>query len=433
MHRTARAALITLVTLLLVFGAVMLYSTTYAAHAEKMLTRQLQWIVLGSLAALIARAVPYRDWGRYSTVLLVLVSLSLAYLALASILYRKPFELRTLVEHLPLVGGPTKGSFRWLRLWRFGLLPSDPPKSVLVSIQPSEFAKPALILFLASYFGRHARHVHEWRRGFAIPILRSGVVIGLILLGGSLSATAITGCVVLSLLFIAGVRLRYLCLTVALGLILVATVLAISPERRSRITSFRHPEREQASSGYQLHASKLALGSGSWAGLGFTKSRMKQQYLPEAHTDFIVSIVGEELGFIAVVSLVLAYLALVGVGYWIAAKASDREGTLIGAGVATSLAVHAFVNISVVSGFGPTTGVTAPFISSGGSSMIASLIGVGLLLNVSRRSEEETGRLGVEGRPPTGPGVRAAGRPWGESGTADTAGVEEQPQQNGNA
>ena len=234
-------------------------------------------------------------------------------------------------------------------------------------------------------------------------------MIGLILLGGSLSAAAITGCVVLALLFIAGVRLRFLVLTTALGVALVATALLISPERRSRITSFRHPEREQAGSGYQLHASKLALGSGSWTGLGFTKSRMKQQYLPEAHTDFIVSIVGEELGFVAVMSLVLTYVALVGVGYWVAANAPDREGTLIGAGVATSLAVHAFVNISVVSGFGPTTGVTAPFISSGGSSMIASLIGIGLLLSVSRRSEDEAGRRGLEGRPSTGPGVRAPG------------------------
>ena len=289
-----------------------------------------------------------------------------------------------MLGRLPLVRGPTKGSFRWLQVG-------------FVSVQPSEFAKPAVILFLADYFGRRARHVAEFRRGFLRPMLAAGSILGLIFLGKDLSVTVITGTVVFVLAFVAGVRLRYLTLLAAAGLILVLLALQSSPERMRRLTVYRAPEEAQHREGYQLWNSQLALGSGGWTGLGFTRSRMKQFYLPEAHTDFIVAIVGEELGYLAVASLILTYCLLLATTVWIAVLAADRQGLLLASGVGLSIAVHAFVNISVVSGFGPTTGVTAPFLSYGGSSMIASLLGIGLVLSVSRIGELEAVRQALQG------------------------------------
>ena len=307
MHRTARTILLGLVVVLLVFGVIMLYSTSYAVFGEAKLQRQLGWITIGLIAALVVRRLDYRRLGTYSPLLLTGMTIVLAYLAGAFVLYHIDLT-RPLVSHMPLIGGPIKGSFRWLR---FGP----------ASIQPSEFAKPILILFLADYFNRHGRHLHEFKRGFLVPVGIAGTVMVLILLGGSLSTTAITGAVVGTLCFVAGVRLRYLALLLLAGALAFAAIVSISPERLSRLTTYRTPEKYQRNDGYQLWMSQLALGSGGWRGLGFTNSRMKQRYLPEAHTDFIISIVGEELGFLSVMGLLLAYLLLVGSACWVAALA----------------------------------------------------------------------------------------------------------------
>ncbi len=374
MHKTARTFLLGLVILLLVFGITMLYSTSYAAFEERKMLRQLVWIAIGFSGAIVIWRLDYRKLGRISWVLMALIVLILSYLALAHVLYALPFVPRSFVGKLPLIGGPTKGSFRWLRMFGF-------------AIQPSEFAKPVIILFLADYYGRRARHINEFWRGFLRPMLICGVVLGLIFLGRDLSTTVITGAVVFLLAFIAGNRLRYLTLAAVAGILLAFAAMKLNPERMRRFTVYREPEKHQTGEGYQLWFSQLALGSGGVKGLGFTNSRMKQFYLPEAHTDFIVAIIGEELGFLAVCSLVLAFFALLCITFWLAAQAPDRQGSLICIGIGLSLSLHAFVNISVASGFCPTTGVTAPFLSYGGSSMIASLLEIGLLLSVSRISE----------------------------------------------
>jgi cell division protein FtsW len=236
-----------------------------------------------------------------------------------------------------------------------------------------------------------------------------GLVVLLILASGSLSATVITGTLVGGLAFIAGVRIRYLLIPVMAGVALVVAVLYVDAERLSRVTSFRDPESIQRDGGYQLWRSQLALGSGGWTGVGFTKSRMKQSYLPEAHTDCIVSIIGEELGFVAVMGVIGAYLLVIVCGAVLAVTASDRLGLLICSGVTLVFAIQVFVNISVVSGFGPTTGVTAPLISYGGSSVVVSLASIGLMLGVAQRTERAALRsveFGPEGAT-TAPGALA--------------------------
>ena len=377
MYRFARGILLVSIVLLLLLGLGMLYSTTYTAYHESLLKKQLIWIVGGGVIAVVCHYfLDYRWLGRRSYWWLSLFAGLLGYLALANHIHRLPFFTRDTAYALPFVAGLSKGSARWLSLGP-------------VSVQPSEFAKLAIIIFMGDYFTRHARHTHEFYRGFFKPMATVGVLGGLILVGGDLSTTAITGGIVLCLAFVGGIRLRYLALIVLCGLCLAGAAIKLSPERISRLTSYRDPEAVQQDAGYQLWHSILALGSGGPFGLGFTESRMKRHYLPEAHTDFIVAIIGEEWGFAAVLTLIFLYLGATTAALWIAALAADRAGTMIAFGVGVSIALHAFVNISVVSGFCPTTGVTAPFISYGGSSMVASLAGVGLLLSVCRIGEEE--------------------------------------------
>ncbi len=374
MQTTVKAVLLLLVSFLVVFGLAILYSTTYAQFGEEKLVKQAVWIVVGALGACLIYRWDYHVFTRHSGPLLIAIGLPLAYLAAAAVLYGPPFRLHGVVKHFPFVRGAVNGAFRWLRFGGH-------------SIQPSEFAKVALILYLADYYHRHARHVELFMPGFLAPMFRAGLIIGLILLGRNLSVTVITGAVAMTLAFVAGVRVRFLTVGVLAGAALVCTTLWLSPNRSGRLDTFRNPEKYARDKGYQLWHSQLALGSGGFAGRGFTSSRMKQYFLPEAHTDFIMAIVGEELGFLMVAIILTAYLALAGTGFWLAAHAPDRAGMLVCTGVSTSLAVHAFVNLSVVSGFCPTTGVTAPFISYGGSSILASFLGVGLLFSVSRQLE----------------------------------------------
>lgn len=384
MHKAAFSFLILIVVSLVVFGIVMLYSTSYTAFGETLMKKQLVWVGIGAAAALVLRFLDYRNLGHLSWLFLAGCAAALFYLAAAHLLYRSGVLSSGIIAHFPFISGPTKGSFRWLRLGRVG-------------VQPSEFAKLAIILFLADYYNRRNRHLNEFWKGFLRPLLVAGSVLLLILFGKDLSTTAITAAVVFTIAFIAGVRLRYLIPVAAAGLTLVLGILhgdpetigeIISRERVTRIISYRDPEAFQYEDGYQLWSSQLALGSGGSTGLGFTKSRMKQLYLPEAHTDFIVAIVGEELGFAGVIGLLSGYVLMVIASFWIAALAVDRTGLLLASGVGLSFGLHAFVNLSVVSGFCPTTGVTAPFVSYGGSSMIASLLGVGFLLSVLRVAEQ---------------------------------------------
>ncbi len=374
MPRTVGTILLVFLSALVCFGLVMLYSTTYATAAESTLIRQTVWILAGGIAAFAVRQLDYRQLGRWSPVLLAAVALALGYLALASLLHDRIPD--ALFVRLPFVPAePTKGSFRWLHIWRF-------------SVQPSEFAKILIILFLADYYHRHARFTRHFVRGIVLPLGTAGFVVFLILLGRDLSTTTITATVVAAVSFTAGIRLRYIALVGVAGTLLVLMLIAATPERMSRLMTFQDPEAHQFDEGYQLWASQLALGSGDWRGLGFADSRMKQRYLPEASTDFIVAIVGEELGFLAVVSLIATYFVITGCILVIGCFAADRLGLLLCIGIGLLFGVQALVNISVVSGFCPTTGVTAPFVSYGGSSMLAGMLGIGLVFSVLRDIEE---------------------------------------------
>lgn len=359
-----------IVTTLLCIGLTMVYSTTYDLHGNAYMIRQTLWIFIGLIGLLLVAFCPLQYLCKAAPYLLLAVVASLGYLFLANVAVR--LGSSDLLRFFPLVPGEIKGAMRWLRLGP-------------VSLQPSEFAKFALLLFLAAYYGtRSKERVEHFVEGVAVPVLVIGVVLVLVLLGGDLSTTVITGTTAFALLFLAGVRFRYLLLLACVGMALGVTVIKHSPERQSRITSYRAAEEQKLGDGYQLWRSQLTLGSGGLWGRGFTRSVMKQFYLPDARTDFIMAVLGEEFGYVGFCVVLLLHVGLLVCVVEISRLSRDRVGVLMTMGTGILIASQALVNFSVVSGWCPTTGLTAPFFSYGGSSMIATLLCMGLIFNTSR-------------------------------------------------
>lgn len=383
---TARSFLIVPLLALVAWGLTMIYSTTFALTRGEtgfvedfFMKRQLVWLAVGGIMAGILWQMDYRKWERGKLIPLILLAIPLAYLALASMLWNIP-AARDFVLRLPMIPfryeRPLNGAFRWLRIGS-------------VSIQPSEFVKPMLIFYLASQYRRPLR-TESLKRGVLAPVFVCGSFLTLTFAGRDLSTTVIIGAIVGAMLFIAGMRLRYLFGLFLLGCVCVVLVLASSPIRRKRVDDYLS-QRDQGGRGgnEQVLQAQMAMGSGGKAGLGFTQSRFKRLGLPEAHTDFIVAIVGEEAGFLGVTAVLLAYVLMSWGIFWIASQAADPFGHLICIGVGLLVSLQSFINVSVVSGFCPTTGVTAPFLSYGGSSMISCLLCVGMVMSVSRVAQRE--------------------------------------------
>ena len=334
------------------FGLIMLYSTSYVIFGFSYFTKQMIWAGIGFAAMAGTVMIGYRRLCGWSFLFLIIC---IGLLALA--LFFKPI----------------KGAHRWILLGPF-------------SIQPSEFAKVVLVLLMSWFLAGRPRDIEcSSFLKVMVPLgLLAGPMIALVLLGKDLGTTVLLGSVFLIMLFIAGVKIWYL-----LPFILVFPPLAVylivkfDPERLSRLTTFLDPELTASGDGYQLWNSLLALGSGGWQGIGFTESRIKLKYLPEAHTDFILSIVGEELGFISLLCVLAAYMLFAFAGLRIGCKARTRQGMFISFGMISFMMIQAFINIGVISGALPTKGMPAPLISYGGSNLVASLIAVGCVFSVA--------------------------------------------------
>jgi len=272
---------------------------------------------------------------------------------------------------IPGIGIVSHGSRRWLGFgpWQF---------------QPSEAAKLALVVFLSWYFSEDRRRARDFLRGI-IPFLGLlGLVCGLVMLQPDLGTAVALAGTGFALLFLAGCPLsRLLALGVAAVPVLAALIFS-SDYRRQRFLSFLDPWKDPLGSGYHIIQGLYALGSGGLFGVGFTQSRQKFFYLPERHTDFIFAILGEELGFVGALFLLLLFALFAWRGYRVALTAPDAFGALLAAGVTTMIVLQVIVNVGVVTSTLPITGITLPFVSFGGSSLVFSLAGVGLLLNVSR-------------------------------------------------
>jgi cell division protein FtsW len=253
-------------------------------------------------------------------------------------------------------------------------------------LQPSELAKLTLILVLAWYGERYQRLMPTLKRGILIPASFIGVVLALIVIEPDVGNTVLLAAVSGSMLLIAGVRWRFIIPPIIGGLAGLGLFLMHDTVRRARILSWLHPEDASSGVGYQTTQAKLALGVGGWWGLGLGNGRQKLGWVPEHHTDFILSVIGEELGLIATLLVVAAFIIIVLCGLNIALKAPDTFGLLLGCGLTFLIGFQAFINIGVVTSALPNKGLPLPFISYGGSNLLMMLACVGLLLSIARQS-----------------------------------------------
>ena len=345
--------------MLLSTGVVMIYSASAIVAADRFrdpyffLKKQVFWSALGSGALWLALRTDYRRLEKF-----VLPLLGLAVLLLVLVL-------------IPGLGVSVNGSRRWLR---FGPL----------SFQPAELAKLALVVYLAAFFARKRDELGEFWRGVVPPLAVGGVLAGLVLaqpdLGSCLTLLVLT----LGLLFLAGARTRWLAVLVVPTLPLAALAVWMAPYRMRRVFAFLDPWQDPRGGGFQIIQSWLALGGGGLLGRGIGESKQKLFYLPEAHTDFIFAIVGEELGFLGATVVVVLFAVLVWRGLRIGLRAADPFGAYLALGITVLVATQTLVNLGVVTGMLPTKGLPLPFLSFGGSALLMTMLATGVLLNISQ-------------------------------------------------
>jgi len=364
--------LLVIMIALTVVGLVMVFSASAVVAANRFhdpghyLKRQLAWMVFGLLLMHVASRVDYIWWKR-----LWIPILGLTMTLLGMVL-------------VPSLGIAAKGARRWL-----GLGP--------IAIQPAEIAKLVAVIYLAAYLARKEERLTTFWGGLVPPLLVIGVISGLVLLEPDLGTVVVMGLVTIGLLFLAGARLSHL---LSLGLCTVPAVLALvlgSSYRRQRLMTFLEPWKDASDTGFQITQSFLAFGSGGLFGVGLGEGKQKLFFLPEAHTDFVLALVGEELGLAGTVVIILLFAIFVVRGFQISARARMPFGRFLGMGVTLLIGIQALINACVVTGLLPTKGLTLPFVSYGGSSLVISMLGVGILLSISRDRQagrEEAGRKG---------------------------------------
>lgn len=320
--------------------------------------RQTLYIGLGVLIALFIVRIPLEQWYRHSMFILMVAML-----------------LLTLVL-IPGIGRSVNGSYRWIG---FGG----------AALQVSEFAKLAMILYIASYIQRYQADIRNKLSGFLKPLFVLGIVTLLLLKEPDFGAAVVITFTVLGLLFLAGVRLWQFFILMLIALGIAALLVVSSPYRLARLTSFMNPWANQFDGGYQLTQSLIAFGRGGVSGVGLGKSIQKLFYLPEAHTDFLLAVLGEELGLIGLVTVLVLYLILWARGIMIG-RMAERKGLVFGSflayGISLWITIQAIINIGVNVGLLPTKGLTLPFMSSGGSSVLVSFIAITILFRVDYES-----------------------------------------------
>lgn len=339
---------------LLALGLVMLYSSSMAEDGAHYLIKQLVWCGLGLIGCVTATLIDYRLLRKF---VWPLFGLAVVLLALVRI---------------PGIGSKFGGAWRWFDFHG-------------VRFQPSELAKIALILAVAWYGERYQRHMRTWNRGIMVPGLFIGLMLALIFIEPDRGTTILLAGVSGTLLLIAGVRWMYIVPPVLAGLAGLGLSLWHDPMRIKRIFGWLYLEEHKSGVGFQAWQAMLALGAGGWTGLGLGNGRQKLGFVPEHHTDFILSVIGEELGVVATLLVVVAFVIIVVCGIRIALRSSDTFGLLLASGITFLIGMQAFINIGVVTSALPNKGLPLPFISYGGSSLVAMLTSVGLILSVARR------------------------------------------------
>lgn len=348
-----------LVGLVMVFSASAVVAGNRFHDSWYYLKRQLAWLVFGLVFLHAASRVDYIWWKRLALPLLGLIVVLL------------------MVALIPSIGVAANGARRWLRLG-------------FISIQPAEMAKLISVIYLAAYLAKNEDRLQHFSTGLLPALLIIGVISGLVLMEPDLGTIVVIGLVTAAMLFLGGARGTHLLSLVPVALVGVAVLIWLSPYRWQRLIAFFYPEQDPTGTGFQINQSFLAFGSGGLFGVGLGESKQKLFFLPEAHTDFVLALVGEELGFVGAGIIVLFFALFVIRGFQISTRARIPFGRYLGIGITTLIGIQALINACVVTGLLPTKGLTLPFVSYGGSSLVISLTGVGILLNISR--DRQAGR-----------------------------------------
>ena len=345
------------VVLLSLFGVLMVFDSSVAIAIRDFSDQyyfareQLKWLVVGLIGFTVASLVPYKLWHKLALPIL-LVTLFLL-----------------IVVFIPGVGVRALGANRWINLGLFIL-------------QPAELAKLAMVIYLSAWFSA------QEKGRFGAFLLLIGMVVGLVILEPDLGTSIILVSIALSLYFFSGAPLVHFLLLVpvlaACGILLAVT----SPYRAQRLLTFFNPQHDPLGASYQVRQGLLAFGSGGLTGVGIGKSRQKYEYLPEANTDSIFAIIGEEIGFVGAAAVLGGFLFIISRGFRIATRAPDTFGRLLVLGVASWVGVQTCINIAAMVALIPLTGVPLPFISYGGSSLIILLFAMGIVSNISRYRHE---------------------------------------------
>ena len=357
-HRVDRT-LILLAFILIAVGIGMIYSAS-AVMAQKrfgdsayFLKRQLVWLAVGMVLLMIFARTDLKTLRAWGVPLLLI-----GVVALVAVL-------------LPMIGVSVKGARRWLKLGS-------------LTIQPAELVKVGVLLYLAHYLAKKGERIEDFRLGFVPPLLVIGLVIALVLVEPDLGTATVIGLVSFGLLFVGGARLGHLAMIGLAALPALYLLIAGVGYRRQRMLSFLDPWSDPEGSGFQVIQSFLALGGGGPFGVGLGEGRQKLFFLPEPHTDFVLSMLGEELGFLGTSIVIVLLAAFVAKGFMIALAAEDPFGRYLALGVSFLVAFHTLINVGAISGLLPTKGLPLPFLSYGGSSLVVNMIGTGMLMSVSR-------------------------------------------------
>ncbi|HEX8806710.1 MAG TPA: putative lipid II flippase FtsW [Candidatus Aquilonibacter sp.] len=344
---------------LVAIGLVMIFSASSAVallehhDVAYYVKRQLVWLVVGLVVAYGVYRLDYRQLKRWAPYLLVLSILSL---------------VAVLVPH---VGFAVNGARRWIG-------------ASSISFQPSEFAKLALVIYLAAMLATRGERIVSLVRGLFPLCIPVAIMAVLVLKEPDLGTTSLLVMIALAMFFAAGARITHLFAILLATAPAVIVELLANPYQRARVFAFLNPWKDPQNTGFHIVQSLLALGSGGIFGMGLGDSRAKFFYLPEQYTDFIFSILGEELGLIGALAVVILFIVFGYRAIKIAIAAPDRFGFFLAVGCCAIVVIQAFVNIGVVTSSWPVTGVPLPFISFGGSSLIVNLIAVALIANVGR-------------------------------------------------
>lgn len=357
--RSVEILLVVSVILISIFGIIMIYSAS-SIWAEykyndplKYVKNQTLFFIIGLILMFLVSKINYKFYLKKSNILLIGCIILL------------------ILVLIPGVGMVRNGSRSWFGIGSFG-------------IQPSEFTKLALIIFTSKYLMNNEKNMKNIKKG-VLPILCVLLfVFGLIMLQPDFGTGMIIVISIIGLLFVGGVSMKFFIGLGIIGVLGITGLIIIAPYRLARILSFLNPWSDPLGSGFQIIQSLYAIGPGGLFGFGFLNSRQKHFYLPEPQTDFIFSIISEEFGFLGIVIVVTLFLTIIITGFKISKNCKDLFGKYLSFGIMFQLSFQALLNLMVVVGLIPVTGVTLPFLSYGGSSLLITLCSIGVILNISR-------------------------------------------------